>query len=159
MGNYVYKDEDIILIGSAVFFSGFPDYNPKDYDYMIFCDKEKSTDVNEILRIFNKNNKIERSFTTYNTKEQFIKRLKEHNNPSTVFGGFLCPKFCEKINFTLDDLKSLKYYVDNLDDKHKYQQVIYDAYIENNSFTLTEEQLNHAYQVYKDARKNIYSNA
>lgn len=53
-------------------------------------------------------------------------------------GKFLVPTFIEAIGFTIDDLKKLQPLLDNLDDKHKYEKVIYNTYIQNNDFTLTD---------------------
>ena len=56
-------------------------------------------------------------------------------------GKFLVPTFVEAIGFTIEDLKKLQPLADNLDDKRKYEKVIYDSYIQNNDFALTDEQL------------------
>jgi hypothetical protein len=38
--------------------------------------------------------------------------------------------------------------VDKMDEKHMYLKTIYDFYITNNEFTLSEQQLNEAYKIY-----------
>ena len=53
----------------------------------------------------------------------------------------------------IEDLKLFEDSFKRIDDKHKYEKVIYDAYIENGDFVLTEEQRNKAYQLYKEKRK------
>lgn len=68
-------------------------------------------------------------------------------------GKFLVPTFIEAIGFTIDDLKKLQPLADNLDDKHKYEKVIYDSYIQNNDFTLTDKQLQKAYLEYKHNKR------
>ena len=68
-------------------------------------------------------------------------------------GKFLVPAFVEAIGFTIEDLKKLQPLADNLDDKHKYEKVIYDSYIQNNDFTLTDEQLQKAYLEYKHNKR------
>lgn len=68
-------------------------------------------------------------------------------------GKFLIPTFIEAIGFTIEDLKKLQPLADNLDDKHKYEKVIYDSYIQNNDFTLTDEQLQKAYLEYKHNKR------
>jgi hypothetical protein len=55
-----------------------------------------------------------------------------------VIGKFLIPEFNELINFTIDDLPRLEPLLNRLDDKHKYEKIIYDSYIENNAFVLTD---------------------
>jgi hypothetical protein len=67
-------------------------------------------------------------------------------------GKFLIPEFCEYIGFTIDELPSLKEYFDKMDDKHKYEQIIFESYLQNHSFTLTQEQRDKAYQEYKKYR-------
>ena len=66
--------------------------------------------------------------------------------------SFLIPEFNKQISFTIEDLPKIKPLIDNLDEKHKYEEIIYNAYIENKSFTLTEEQRDAAYRRYKEAR-------
>lgn len=73
-------------------------------------------------------------------------------NPLKI-GKFLVPEFNEYINFTINDLKVFEDSIDKLDDRHKYQKIIYDAYIENNSFTITDQQIEKAYQEYKKYRE------
>jgi hypothetical protein len=43
--------------------------------------------------------------------------------------------------------------IDNLDIKHLYEKVIYNSYIENKSFVLTDEQRDKAYLLYKQGRR------
>lgn len=81
-----------------------------------------------------------------NSKE-FIEVALSNNTPMEI-GKFLVPEFIKDLQITIDDLKLLKPLTDSLDDLHKYEKVIYDAYITNNNFYLTEEQLQNAYDVY-----------
>lgn len=67
-------------------------------------------------------------------------------------GKFLVPEFANYIGLTIEDLKSLSYLLDYLDERHEYERIIYDSYIQNNGFFLTEEQLNRAYEEYKRER-------
>lgn len=67
-------------------------------------------------------------------------------------GKFLVPEFVQEIGFTIEHLKKLKPLAEKLDGRHKYEKVIYDAYIENGAFKLTEEQRSKAYEQYKLAR-------
>ena len=69
------------------------------------------------------------------------------------FGKYIIPSFANYIGLTIDDLKSLSEMINVLDEKHLYQKVIYDAYIANNDFTLSDEQRQAAYASYKEARK------
>ena len=69
-----------------------------------------------------------------------------------VIGKFLVPEFCETIGLLVEDLPQLKILITKLDDKHMYEKIIYDSYIENGSFTLTDEQRDRAYKSYKNSR-------
>ena len=70
-----------------------------------------------------------------------------------VIGKFLVPEFCETIGFTVADLHKLEVLITKLDDKHKYEEIIFNSYIENGDFTLTKEQRDLAYQSYKETRR------
>ncbi len=72
--------------------------------------------------------------------------------PAMQLGKFLVPEFNSEIGFTIEHLKQLEPLVEKLDDKHKYEKIIYDAYIENNKFELTKAQRDEAYLEYKKAR-------
>ncbi len=56
-------------------------------------------------------------------------------------GKFLVPEFIKEFNLSIDDLKKLEPIVAKLDDKHKYEEVIFRSYLENNDFILTDEQI------------------
>ena len=68
-------------------------------------------------------------------------------------GKFLIPEFCDAIGFKVSDLSKLQSAIDKLDDKHKYEKIIFDSYLENNSFRLNPEQRLRAYKSYKEARE------
>ena len=63
-------------------------------------------------------------------------------------GKFLVPEFIKEFKLSIDDLKRLEPIIIKLDDKHKYEEVIYNSYIENNAFYLTDKQLKNAYEIY-----------
>ncbi|MDY5807044.1 MAG: hypothetical protein SPM04_05820 [Lachnospira sp.] len=67
-------------------------------------------------------------------------------------GKFLVPEFIKEFKLSIDDLKRLEPIIAKLDDKHKYEEVIYNAYLENNDFVLTDEQIQEAYRVYNKYR-------
>ena len=57
--------------------------------------------------------------------------------------------FIKELGITIEDLKRLEPLLECLDEKHKYERIIYFSYIENNDFYLTETQLDQAYKIYK----------
>ena len=67
-------------------------------------------------------------------------------------GKLLVPEVCNYMGITLEELKQFEFAFENIDDKHKYEKIIFDSYIKNNSFTLTKEQRDLAYKEYKKYR-------
>lgn len=136
-------------IGSSYFFGKYDDYHSKDYDDLCIMDTFNFPGK----RMMNMKIKGKDVFMFRDMDKQgFIDDLKE-TNVYMKAGKFLIPEFNEYIGFTIDDLKSIMEYFEQIDYPHKYEKVIADAYIENNSFTLTDEQRQKAYDVYKHARK------
>ena len=68
-------------------------------------------------------------------------------------GKFLVPEFCKEIGSTVEDLPKLAPLISNLDTKHEYEKIIFDSYIQNGDFVLTQEQRDKAYESYKIARR------
>lgn len=131
-------------IGSQVFFSNFKDYTSKDMDILHIIDYPI---FGETIQVMRKDNKDE--FLIYNFgKYKLIELTKD---PIQV-GKFLVPEFAEYIGLHIQDLQKLKPILNKIDDKHKYEKIIYESYIENNDFVLTEEQLDKAYKIYKKFR-------
>ena len=138
-----------IKIGSQVFFKNMPNYVSKDVDEMAIQDKWLPRGIN-VLNF--KKDKKDVFLWSPLTKEQFIEDTLKCKVPMRV-GKFIVPEFCEYIGFEIKDYDKLLPIFNKLDDKHKYEKIIMESYIENNSFTLTEDQLNKAYEIYKQARE------
>lgn len=136
-----------ILIGSRYFFSCYPDFNAKDIDELEFVETNEFAQMRQITG----QGKCLFQMQRHKNKQQYI-IWALHSKLGMVVGKFLIPEFCEKIGFTVEDLPKLKRLVGKLDKKHKYEEIIYNAYLENGSFTLTEEQRYSAYQSYKESR-------
>lgn len=137
-----------IKCGSSIFFNKFDDYVLKDVDWIVLVDKIPKD--NPMWRVKIKDDDL-MIFKIGTTKQQYVDMV-FNTKVSLKFGKFLIPEFVEYIGFKVDELKQFKDIVNNLDDNHKYQKIIYDSYLENNSFTLTDEQLNKAYTEYKKYR-------
>jgi len=136
-----------ILVGSSVFFNEIEGFQPKDKDYVILVEKpvgydfvRQTTSGKECLFEWRRM-----------TPEQFVE-YSLHRGPAMQIGKFLVPEFIQEIGFTIEHLKELQPLVEKLDSKHLYEKVIYDAYIKNETFELTEEQRSNAYEQYKLAR-------
>ena len=136
-----------MLIGSKYFFKDIEGFSSKDIDTLELVDDPLTFKISYQLSgkgkcVF----KWKRM-----TPKEFISVSLKRNCPMEL-GKFLVREFCEEIGFTISDLKALRSLRDSLDDKHKYEAVIYDSYIENNGFILTDEQLQKAYNEYKKYR-------
>lgn len=136
-----------MLVGSLYFFKDIENFAPKDVDTLLLVDNPIDFKYNYQLTgkgkcIF----KWKRM-----SPDEFIKISLNRKCPMEL-GKFLVKEFVDEIGFTIDDLKALKPLRDSLDDKHKYEAVIYDAYITNDSFSLNKEQLMSAFEIYKKYR-------
>lgn len=132
-----------MLVGSNVFFKDIKGFNSKDIDILELVDNPTGFKYQRQFRFKDK--------CVFQWKrmspEKFIEVTLQNNTPMEM-GKFLVPEFNKEIGFTINHLKKLQPLVGNLDDHHKYEKVIYDSYIANNDFTLTEDQLNEAYKMY-----------
>ena len=44
-------------------------------------------------------------------------------------GKLLVPELVKYMNITIDDLKKFKFAIDEIQEKHSYEKIIYDAYM------------------------------
>lgn len=135
------------IIGSRVFFSEIKGFLPKDYDELNLMDRFNFNGNVLHCKIHGKDVFFFRNMD----KEGFIKDALDSNVPMRV-GKFLVPEFAVYLGMTIDDLKRLKPLFDAMDEKHKYEKVIYSAYIKNKAFRLTDGQRQKAYEAYKESR-------
>lgn len=135
------------LIGSQYFFSCYNDFKTKDVDELEIID----TDSFQYMRQLTGQNKCLFQLKKYSSKEEYIDWALK-SQAGMVVGKFLIPEFCEAIDFTIEDLPRLQALVDRLDEKHEYEKVIFNSYIENGAFGLSDEQREKAYKSYKESR-------
>lgn len=138
-------------IGSSIFFDSYSDYTQKDIDILAITD----------LPLFGKpmmNMKLK-------DKDIFFMCIEENSvmldntlesGVNMRAGKFLSPEFAEYIELTIEELKKLKPMFDDIDEKHMYEKVIFDSYIKNNGFFLTNDQRLMAYEEYKRQRPERY---
>lgn len=131
-----------IIVGSRAFFQKMENFNPKDLDVVEIVEGYSFKHV----RQFRLRNKCVFQWKRM-TADEFVDATIERNIPMEM-GKFLVPEFINEIGLTIEQLKRLQPLVESLDDMHKYEKVIYDAYVENNDFVLSDEQLNNAYNEY-----------
>lgn len=131
-------------IGSRAFFEDLPGYTSKDYDELCILDeflfKGNGVHANGLQ------GKDVFFFRNMN-KEEFIADSRTAELPMVV-GKFLVPEFAEWLGFTIEDLKGIADIFEKMDEKHSYEKIIFDSYIENNGFYLTETQRLAAYNEY-----------
>ena len=139
------------IIGSTAFFSGINDFRSKDIDVLIVDDNPQGYKTFRQTHL--KKGKCVFEWKDMNADE-FIDYTLEHYDTPMQIGKFLVPDFAGYLGLTIEQLKRLQPLVDKLDDAHKYEGIIYNAYLVNGSFTLTQEQLSDAYECYKLTRQN-----
>ena len=140
---------DKFLVGSNVFFKGyFEDFVSKDVDTVIL-EKNPSGYINVRQLHFK-----DRCIFQWRRmdKEEFIE-VSLLRSLGMELGKFLVPEFARELEMTIEDLKRLQPLADKLDENHLYEKVIYDAYIENGCWTLTDKQRMDAYRVYKKCKQ------
>ena len=136
----------MILMGSNYFFKDYKDFKSHDIDYIDIIETNEFKEK-RVIRGQGK----DYFYLKRKPKEQLIQDALK-SELSMVVGKFLIPEFNKKISFTIDDLPKIKPLIDRLDEKHIYEKIIYESYLENNSFTLTEDQRLKAYKKYKETR-------
>lgn len=132
-------------VGSTQFFSKYPDFKSKDIDILSIQPELPTTCLHHEF------GQLDVFLYQDLSKEEWIKDAFDY--PMKMI-KFLNPEFCKYINFTVEELPVFQELIDTMDEKHKYVKIIYDAYLKNKDFTLTDEQLDLAYKEYKLERKN-----
>lgn len=136
-----------ILMGSQYFFSCYDDFKSKDIDEIQIIETDEFKQVRQITG----QGRCLFQMKKHDSKEDYIEWALK-SNIGMVIGKFLVPEFCAEIGFTIEDLPRLALLLDRLDDGHLYEKIIYYSYLENGSFTLTDEQRDRAYKSYKESR-------
>lgn len=134
------------IIGSQYFFRQYPGFKSHDSDFIELLD----TDEFKKKRIIRGQGKDIIQLKK-KSKEALINDAL-HETLAMCVGKFLIPEFNKAIGFTIDDLPKLQPLIDRLDEKHLYEKIIYDSYLENNNFILKDIQRDAAYESYRRAR-------
>lgn len=140
----------IFKIGSTYFFSCYPDFKPSDTDELEF--EEHPTMYKNMMQLRARDKTKCHFWWRKMTADEFVEYTLSSKLPMEM-GKFLVPEVCDYLGFTLEHLKKLKPVTELLDDRHKYEKIIFDSYIENNDFYLTDEQRLNAYEEYKKERE------
>lgn len=137
------------LVGSNVFFRGyFEDFESKDIDLLILEDEPRGY---ENVRQFHFKDRCIFQWRRMK-KDEFID-LSLERGLGMELGKFLVPEFARELEMDINDLEKLRPLAEKLDEKHLYEKVIYDAYVENGCWALTEEQRIEAYRIYKECKE------
>ena len=137
-----------ILIGSQYFFSEYDDFQSKDIDELQIIDTNEFAQMRQITG----QGRCLFQMKRHSSKEDYINWALK-SQIGMVLGKFLVPEFNAAIGFSVTDLPKLLPLVEKLDDKHKYEEIIFNSYIQNGAFALTQEQRDEAYQSYKMTRR------
>lgn len=132
-----------MLVGSNAFFKNIKGFKSKDIDILELIDNPVGF---EYCRQFKFKDKCVFQWKNMDI-EDFINIELTYNTPMSIC-KFLVPEFVKFKCVTIEHLKKLQPLVDKMDDKHLYLKTIYDAYIFNNDFYLTDGQLDEAYKIY-----------
>lgn len=136
------------IIGSMPFFNGLEGYNPKDIDELNIMDEFPfRTNIMHMKWFDGKDVFLCRNMD----KDGFIEDTIKCDTPMRA-GKLLVPEFAEYLGLTIDDLKRIEPVINKIDDKHTYEKIIYDSYVKNGGFYLTDEQRKLAFEDYKKKR-------
>ena len=136
-----------MLMGSTYFFSCYDDFHGGDIDEIEIIE----TNAFNYVRQLTGRGKCLFQLKKQNSKDDYIDYALQ-STTGMIVGKFLIPEFCEEIGMTIEDLPRLKPLIDYLDNKHKYEEIIFNSYIQNGAFFLTDEQRRAAYDSYKESR-------
>ena len=137
------------IVGSTYFFKNMPGFQSKDEDILVFTDGSETFFE---FSLWFRNNKQDKFVWKKKSPEEIIYYLNNVSELPMEAGAFLNKEICDFIGFTLEHLKQIKQVFERIDDKHKYEQIIFDSYIKNEGFFLNDVQLEHAYNEYKKYR-------
>lgn len=142
--------EKRFLIGSRAIFSGYKDFDDitTDYDYLIIEDAPEGYDIESD----DKGDGVNHYIRWRNMAKEDLLDYHRGCYKGTFIQKFLVPEYAEYLNLTIDELKSIGHLVNFLDKYHTYEKIVYESYVENNGFFMTDEQKERAYQEYKKVR-------
>lgn len=136
-------------IGSQAFFSNYAEFEPSDLDEVEFTTEPK------LFKNFLQIRAKDRSRCLFIWRKMSPDEFVDYalNSPLPMEAGkFLVPEVAEYLGFTIEHLKKLESVFERLDERHDYEKIIFRSYIENGSFTLTDEQRAEAFQAYRIKR-------
>ena len=139
------------IVGSNAFFAGMDGFVPKDNDRLILVDDASECGLPIIAHSEMRLKGNCYFFYKRLPKDEMIDNCIKSKDPIVV-GKFLVPSVARDLGLTIDDLRRLEDTVLSLDDRHRYEEVIFRAYLENDGFVLTDEQRKEAFNTYSNNR-------
>ena len=133
-------------MGSSYFFHSIPGFKSKDADELILMDNWVVPNTNVLNCRSNISGK-DIFFFKNMSKTEFLEDALRSKVPMRA-GKFLVKEFAEHLGMTIQDLEKLEPLFLAMDEKHTYEKLIYDAYIANQGWFLTDDQLADAYKEY-----------
>lgn len=137
-----------ILVGSRAYFSGMDGFRPHDTDYLVLELHPKGYEWRREQSL--------RGVCTFFYKVEEPARMVQRavdSKDALQLCKFLVPEVASVLKMTIDDIRPLEVLLPLLDEKHRYYEIIFRAYLTNGSFTLTEAQRLEAYKSYTDSRE------
>lgn len=135
------------LVGSRAFFSGLEGFSSDNRNFVKLVTNSAPLRIESKLSVHG--NIVYRLLRE--PASVMVQKAVESGN-GLLLGNFLVPAFAKEIGLTIDDLKKLQPLLSALGNRHSYQAVIYNCYLTNGSFSLTNEQRTEAYKTYLSAR-------
>lgn len=146
--------EKKFLAGLQCFFSKFEDYVMHDTDYVIIVDDAEK----DYKHTYDKANKIDYFYWKRNTPEWHVEFMLRERSFALDCARLLVPDVAKELNVTITQLKRLepviRRIVKEVGQAYEYYEIIYDAYVANDAFMLTDDQLKAAYESYKSSRRH-----
>lgn len=144
------------IVGSQYFFKGMPDFNPHDYDFHKIVSEEYASNHDPAFHYHyhSHHDGCCVNMTVERPVDEMLNWIIGHD--IMVGSIFLIPEVAEQVGFDFaKDHEKLIPVIEYLDSKQKwgYYKIIYEAYVENGSMTLTDEQRQRAYESYLESRK------
>lgn len=135
--------------GSLAFFSGIAGFKPGDIDWIVIRDNPKGMKTARHRSLKG----VSVFEWRYMPADELINYVLDHPHPPMQVVMFLVPDVAAHIGLTVDMLPRLRPLIEGLDEKHEYAKIIWESYIHNGSFTLTDGQRMEAYHCYLQARQ------
>lgn len=136
------------LVGSRAFFSGTEGFSPKDQDFLVL----ESAPLDYEWRREQHLRGVCTFFYKIEPPAQMVQRAVDSKDALQLC-KFLVPEVAAELRMSVDNIRPLETLLPLLDEKHRYYEIIFRAYMTNGSFTLTEAQRLEAYQSYTESRE------